>query len=531
MVDRTVRLGPWPGGLNLRDAQNANDQVGSAQLRDLLNLDVQESGVLLPRRGARMTGSPAMYSAIGVGGRFSLLGSIDAGATARSALVAALGNTDSAFYYSSRGYSVSPAFWALVPGGPVGGAFTTAVQYADRVYIVVQDTIGGAYTGQYRASLSSGTWTAVPTMPAGDEAFMVRERMFIINRAASRIYWSKPTDPTVWAAPDGGSADVNPGDGSSLQAYAVVNSQIYLFKRGKTYLFTFSADPALDGQLTLINDRLGAYSAVAADNGVLLVNDLGVYRLLNNYFSRVDEAAPVDTLRLTDNSAPAPALAIEGDQVVIGPSASPSAPYSHLAMNLRTGAWSGRSYPDPLIGPLRPRQITSQDADGGGGGAFPADTTVLYGHQTRWLTAVRIAPNALRAQHTLDVTSTSAVISPAYRMATGEMDGGDYFTWKQLRWAAARLRVALPAGDAAVMLQQFLGPDFVTPAQSVQQPAGTATGGKAALARRRWRSLSLGLSKAQTTLSPTITDPTTSSELWVRYLQATLGPEEGSVTS
>jgi hypothetical protein len=512
-----TRLGPWPGGLNLRDADVGSDVIPPSQVRELTNLDVTPAGVLVPRRGCRRTAPTGMYTTLGGSGLFSLLGSVDDGGTRYAVVGAHNGSTPgtTTFHYTSAAHSTFSGDWPnTATTASQTGKFSTVVQYGGRIYFVHRPSGGGA--GYYRTSLSSGGFTSVAAMPAGEEAFVIRDRLFVVDRAASRIYYSKATDPLVWAAPDGGSFDVNPGDGQNVLATAVVNSQLYVFKRNRTYLFTFTADPALDGQLTLINDQLGAFGTVVHENGVVVANDQGVFRLLNNYFSRVDDAvlAP-DVLGLADSASDALAVVIEGDQLVIGPTRLSSPVYTHLAMNLRTRAWSGRSYSDTAAAP-NTRQIVSRSAAAG--------TTVLYGDQSRTLAAVRTYPG----RQLLDLTSASAVVSPAYSVALGEYDFGSFFEMKGLAWAAVRLEAALPAGDAEISLRTWEGTgDLTLQAQSVAVPVG-GEGKKVALARRRFQSITFGLRKPQTTLSPTITDPETPSALWIRGIEARVNPSGGS---
>lgn len=516
-----LRFGPWPGGLNLRDGVIAADQVGSQQLRVLINLDVTDSGVLVPRRGARRAGSAAMYTALSVSGYFQLLGSVELG-DSRYAVVGVYnggGPGISTFYYAADPLGVWQAV-ATVTNEP--GRFSTIVQYGSRIYFV--PTPGGSGTGWYRTALGSGTFTAVAAMPLGDDAFMVRERMFVIDRAASRVYYSKATDPTVWAAPDGGSFDVNPGDGQSLTAAAVANSQVYLFKRGRTYLFTFTSDPGVDGQLTLLNDQLGASSATAHENGIVLVNDRGAYRLLNNYFARLDDLvnAP-EQLGYTADAADSLQVTVEGDHLVIGPATSTADPtYSHLACNLRTGAWSGRTYTSASIAPST-KSISSRELSVG--------SEILYGDGTRFLAAVRLSPASSRTTQVLDTDSAGAVYSPEYRLATGEADFGDYFSFKRLAWVATRAYRAPAAGDAVMTLRTYQGPDLVTVAQSVTVPVGVGyTGGaKVPLERRAYRSLVLELRKAAAALAGGgVTNPDTASDLWVRGIVGVMDARGGS---
>lgn len=521
-----MRLGPWPGGLNLRDADTASDQVPAGQLRELLNLDVTDSGVLVPRRGCRRAGSAAMYAGLGAGAGFRVLGSVEGGS--QRVVVGVFDNAAApgatTYYPSTAPASTLAGDWPVVPGGTLAGQHSTVVQYDGRVWFV-PDTAVVPTNGASRTSMTAGAWTAVVGMAQGDRAFMVRERMFVVDLAASRVYYSKATDPTVWAAPDGGSFDVNPGDGQDLQAAVVVNSQLYLFKRDRTYLFTFTADPAVDGQLTLLNDRLGAFDAVAHENGILLVNDRGVFRLLNNYFARIDTLVPVDELARQTTVAgvlTSPVVTLEGSRLVIGPLRPQTDAFTHIAMNLETGAWSVRKYSDELVAP------SSRSATARTSGIPGAATAILYGEGTGSLAATVLRSTAGDATTRLDHTSALAVVSPEYSLATGEYDFGSFWQWKRLAQVALRVENGRPAGDADLILRTWEGTgDLAAIAQTAAHPPG-GEGKKIPVGRRAFQSLALGLNKAATTLSPGITDPATASALWIRYFEAEIDPRGGS---
>jgi hypothetical protein len=522
MAMQRARWGPWVGGLNLRDVDVAEAGIPGTQLRALLNLDATDSGVLIPRRGVRRTGGPAMYTEISGAGTFVLLGGVEVGAIRYAVVGAHNGSSPGAtfFHYANDPLSRLDAGWpAVATTTSEPGKFCAVVQYNGKIYFIPDASSTGQ--GWSRTALDTGGFTSVPDIPKGDEAFMIRERLFVIDWTASRVYYSKATDPTVWAAPDGGSFDVNPGDGQPISATAVVNSQLYVFKKSRSYLFTFTADPGIDGGLTLINDQLGALDAIAESNGVLVVNDHGVWRLLNNYFSQLDLLVNLQRnfgLPFADPNAVW--LSLEGDNLVVGP-AQVAGDYTHAALNLHTGAWSGRTYPDATCAPST-RSINSRDGT--------TSLAIVYGHKARVLSATRFT--ASRPTDVLDLTSALAVISPRYRAATGEFDADDPSQFKRMQWIFARLKNALAGNDAAISLIEYHSGagnfDLTTIDQTAAVPAGTWGGKVTGLVQYRFLSTVLELSKAQTTLSPTITDPTTASDLWIRSLHGLADDQGGS---
>ena len=536
MTFQVGRIGPWPSGVNLRDADLAPERMPADQLQFLLNLDPGGSGVLRARLGCRFAGSSTMYAIIsgGAGGpAFSLLGTYDQAFQSLALVSVYTGTTanTSSFFYSSKPDSTSTGDWVAVPGGTLAGKFSTTVQYQGKLYLVPAAGSGGvAGSGRFRTDPTTGSWTALATIPQGDTATMIRERLFVVDQVANRVYYSRATDPATWSAPDGGSFDVNPGDGQQIQAVAVVNSQLYVFKRSRTYLFTFSADPALDGQLTLISDQLGADDALTWENGIICVNSSGVYRLLNNYFSRMDELAPAGALG-NNLAAVRPQVVLEGDNLVVRTRLVTG--FSHLAMNLRTNAWSVRSYADANVVPAS-RWLGVSNPDGGAN----AQQWNLYGHNATVLRTTALGPLELsRTKSTLDTTQAGGIVSPRYSLLTSVMDGGNPTAHKSFRGLTALLRNQLAAGDAAVVCRvragimaqpaDALDLDLSVDRQTVSVPSGQ-WGGKIPLTQYRFLSTAWMLDKAQTTLSPGISNPATAHDLQVRGLVATIDVRGGS---
>ncbi len=435
-------MGPWPGGVNTLDFAAAPYNVPPTDLRFVQNLDVGNSGALSARPGCQRCGSATMYTDLSTNGLFTLLGSVDETTAIRYAVIAThnAGTPGTTTVYYTKKPHDSTAF-STSPGGTLSGIYGTLFQYNSKIYFVGATTNGG--TGQSRTAIGSGTWTAVAALPKGDLSFVVRERAFVVDKMANRIYWSKATDPTVWAAPDGGFTDINPGDGQLINDVVVVNSQLYIFKRNKTYLFTFTSDPALDGQATLLSSLVGAYSAVAWTDGIYLVNDQSVYRLTNNIPTDIGTK-----VGLRGNMAleyvPGVLINLESDRLIVGPGPSFSTVFTHASMNLHTGAWSYRIYQKSdgtFFSGAAPstKQIQWRDTDtslnmGGSG--------VMYGHGTRVLSFTWL--NYAFSDGRLDVDDSSNTVSPQYAMITAPLVAGTYDTWKRMYYLNES--VAVPAG-------------------------------------------------------------------------------------
>src|SRR4249919_2646705 len=112
---------------------------------------------------------------------------------------------------------------------------------------------------------------AVPNIPGrSDQLFTIRERMWSIDYVASLCYWSKETDPTIWALPDGGNFPVNANDSNPIVKVIVLNNVLWIFKRTGVWLFSYGDDPA-DGTL----QKIATHNIVSATehNGRMYVFD------------------------------------------------------------------------------------------------------------------------------------------------------------------------------------------------------------------------------------------------------------------
>lgn len=514
MASVPQKMGPWPRGLVLENFSAAPYDLEPNQFRFSQNLDVGDTGSLLARKGCRKCGTAGMYTDLSTSGKFWLLGSVDISDGTKYAVIATHNGASpgtTTLYYTKRPHDNSGTGYFTVPGGTLAGIYKTAFQYNNKIYIVPAPSLGG--TGQSRTAIDSGVYTAVGTIPSGEISVVVRERAFVVDKTANRISWSKATDPTIWAAPDGGFVDVNPGDGQTINAVVVVNSQLYIFKRNKTFLFTFTSDPALDGQLTLISGLLGAYSATPyTGGGIFLVNDRSVYRLSNNIFTDMAQAQDLRKFMSIDYQ-PNAVVSLENETLVIGPAFAGSFIFSHAALNLHTGAWSLRSYQKAdgsFISGAAPstKQIQWRDTDtslamGGAG--------VMYGDGTRVLSFTRTA--YAFSDDALDVDDSGNTVSPQYVLMTHPYTAGEYDVWKRMHSVYAHLSNTLTGGDNTVTLEVRPSP-ALTASQTANVPTA---GGKVPIRAFRFRGCALTINKPIKNL--TTLDPNTTGTLavWAFY--------------
>lgn len=453
-----VKFGPWPRGLNNRDQTFASDLMTRDELRFLKNWDVSDSGVLVPRLGVRKVGSAAMYTdvVVGAGGHFVAMGSN--AATGSPFLYAVVGvyrgNAANNFNLYYNKWPDNAGAWTLVPKGLIVGDYCAIVTYNATSYIVPKAGSVGS-VGKSTVSIASGVaWTAIATMPFGDLSFILKDRMFIVNKGNSRIYYSKVTDPTNWTPPDGGFFDVSPGDqDGGITDVAVVNNLIYIFKLNSYYVFSYDIDPGLDGRLTPLSKDLGAYSAVVYRGSIYVVNRSSVFKIINNQATDIARQLDLPTYAGLDIAEQVGNtwINVEGNRIIIGPFTVSS--YTHFAMNLMTGAWSGRFYDDQYTAP-RGKAISAVDniAFGNGG------VSQVYCPQKNDGTKDYVSYTRLRATFgdvtsTMDVDRNDHTISPEYSLATSDYVGRDYNEFKHMRQVNTRYNwPSIATGDNVMSL-------------------------------------------------------------------------------
>lgn len=355
---RRLSYGPWPVGLVLKDTDAERDPAANSQsLQECLNFDITNEGYLRARPGVQRVGvknthytdSPRVCKILGNifenGSLMAVLG-IQTG-----------GNTK--IYLTPDGYT-------MYSYGTVTGLISAVKQYNNVIYLIRSDDDSGYSIANDFFTWPAGTpnsTTTITTMPRGTKAFVFKDRLFIINKSTSTIYFSAPAafdDYTVDSG--GGFFIVEPSNdvGASIMDVVVTNEVFYIFKRTSTYLFSYDSNPNDDGVLRLINSALGAFSATPWENDIYIVNTQGVYRIVNGTFVRVDEALDLrNTIDLSDIINPEALnrplfIHAFANRLLIGQFGNSIASkygFNYVCMNLTNGAWTSYRYMADGTGP------------------------------------------------------------------------------------------------------------------------------------------------------------------------------------
>lgn len=410
MPGEKVKIGPRKQGLNQReDMRNIEDD----ELSEVVNFNITDDGMLEPRAGYSGVDAPAHGFTLPT---HYLLGSMIHTDGNQYALAA--------FYDSgsnvSKIYSILSDTWdARHASTTFTGPYKSVVQYNGRLWYIPGNA---SAQGKYTTGLTAAAATGVAAMPWGDYGFMFKDRMFIVRKSENRIYFSKATDPETWLSPDGGSFDVNPGDGQTITKVVVTNNIMTIFKRDATYQFSFVDDPVKNGTLRQVSPDQGAFDAITFNNEIYCVNSRSVFKFINGFF--VDLGQKLDLFRdhdLDTSNDPGVRLSVINRLLLVGKvNDLVRGRNAWYAMNLDTNAWSQHFYPLDAIGP-NTNSVQTRNASGTfsfyGDGKFTGICRVLH-----------------RTTQQLDVESLTSGLTfyPGYKFVTKEYAFNSELEWKRL---------------------------------------------------------------------------------------------------
>lgn len=348
-----LRLGPFTGGLN-----TGSDPVlvGDNELIDCLNFELDIDGSLISR--------PAIQWPVNgpVNNRILIFGSV-----VFSGILYLFATYNSKTYVSST----SGVSWTeLNPGGTSRECRTMEV-YNNTVWLPHTATSGVA--GGMSWTVGGGP-VAVAAMPKGDKCVVHKNRLYICpgesaTTNASRLTWSQAADFTTW--PGTNFADVQPGDGDTLNNIAVYQDNLMLFKGESTHVLAYDLDP-IDAVMREINPVVGSggsFGVTQYENTVYCLHRNKVYEIVNFNFTLLNLKVPL----VFDNALPTGTttryepqhLSLLGDRLVVRY-------YNRTyVLQLRTRTWGEWQKTDDtstiewhIFGPLiRTRDLTGSGTD------------------------------------------------------------------------------------------------------------------------------------------------------------------------
>jgi hypothetical protein len=393
----TKFIGPWSGGLNLISNRDLSPFLGQHDLGEATNVNYTPEGFLEPRPGCRVftddTWDSNLYAYIDDADNsvFHLVGWVDAGDDGIFAYVTVLENGIEHLY---RINSSGNSFELHSTNDPVG--FTHLINHhgfvadvnldtnpdhagtdyfypKDTGIIFFTSTFNTAYITPDVTSLSFSRVDQKLQIPASDMGMVVKDRLFLFNKKASKMYYSPPgyildfrvlnelnppSEPISIAAPFGedtsGEEPIEPSTDADdiIRCVEFQNNNFYIFKRNSTFLFTYQNSPITDGYMRKISDRMGAFDSTIYKENIIIINNKGVYRIDGTNFLDLQEKMnfrfeiPIDHTGVKPDNI---FITNFNDTILFGmldtvsdPEGQPS--YYYYAMNGNTGAWSRWDY-------------------------------------------------------------------------------------------------------------------------------------------------------------------------------------------
>lgn len=112
--------------------------------------------------------------------------------------------------------------------------------------------------------------------------FINKERLFLIT--SKKMYWSKATDPTVFAVPDGGFIFLP----DKVIKYGFhISDIIYILCDNSVHAYTYSEDPNTDGYMRLISDNVGGEYGCIHNGSAYMVSQTGIFQLSGSSVQRI----------------------------------------------------------------------------------------------------------------------------------------------------------------------------------------------------------------------------------------------------
>lgn len=394
-----IRIGPWPDGINLLDQP---DQIRDTQLIRSVNLDPDNTGVLSPRRPLRYFAQDALTQTKYLLGSATLDGEVQP-----RAITVTYTGTDS--FFKAIG---SPTDTFISFAFQRAGLFKSVVQYQNKLWYIpaLASSVGAS-----SPVAQNNTLTGVAAMPYGDYGFVLKDRLFIVRKATSELFFSKATDFSVWAAPDGGVIQINPGDNSPITKVVSLNNQVIIFKRDSTFILSFTNNPTGDGVVRQVSADQGAIDAITYNNEVYCYNARSVFKFVNGFFQDIGLQLNLPGNDTIDSTAVNPArINVIGKTLMFGTTPSGKT----YAMNLDTGAWTEYTWPVDLS--VSTGTVFSRSALG---------TAIFFGDGTTKLSYMLVTKS--KTQRT-DQGSDSIYKAPEYAFRTKEFNFDDSETWKRV---------------------------------------------------------------------------------------------------
>ncbi len=287
---RELKIGPYAGGINQYSDISA---IADDEMVDCTNFDIDLDGSLKSRPPWRLLNGAFFTTAAGSVPPTSFQSILLTGTFDAIRFIIIQSNhtgTEGVYIYFLDGPSAG--MLVLIATGD----YSTAVRYADDVYITPNVLTGSSLGTGQKYVLTTAVTTAVVNMPRGYSSTVYKDRMWITGRRGglltSRLFFSDLANFSSW--PGSNFFDINPGDGDATQDLAVYQDNLVLFKDSATYVLSYDTGPA-QAVLQVVNTDVGVQGprcVVAYENSIFLLQYNKVFEMVNYDFTRVSVKIP-----------------------------------------------------------------------------------------------------------------------------------------------------------------------------------------------------------------------------------------------
>lgn len=297
MAASTKVLGPWAKGLNLTSNRDMSLYLDTDELGEATNVVYSPEGFVEPRPGFKKV----LYD-FGTYTSIQIIGTVDSVYSTNyleSRLIVQVMNGTQAKIYTVRPYDTSIQVTLLFTP-PDGVKFT-------HVKVFKSTAVSGNHSGvfffanqlnkSYRCANFdlTGAITLIDpnyAVPASDTGIIIRDRLFLFEYATSKMWWSPANyitdfnnyDKALYGDDSFSEEPVEPYPDDSITCISFMNNNIYIFKRTKTYMFTYQVLPGQDGYLRKINETMGARACTTFKENIFVLNVYGIFNVQGTDF-------------------------------------------------------------------------------------------------------------------------------------------------------------------------------------------------------------------------------------------------------
>lgn len=287
-MSNTLALGPWPDGLNLTSNRDRSVYLRPTELSEATNVVITPEGFIEPRPGCKMVTSDILYEHLKGNATLTILGSVK---LPDSTIVAFVQVHHSGTSYVYKVFSpTNISFYFSAPGSRFSHVLMHTGITDHSGIIFFADEINKSYvTPDYSLTTVPTLIPSTNAVPGSTGGLIVKDRLFLYEGRTSKFMWSPATNILDWSKvddPDTVGVDVAghefiertiPTDG--IMCIAFLNNSFYIFKKNKTYLFTYQNIPADDAYLRKISTEFGALDCTTYRGTIVVFNGKGVFRV------------------------------------------------------------------------------------------------------------------------------------------------------------------------------------------------------------------------------------------------------------